>query len=82
MAWVDCTDISPIEYVWDVMDQELTLFPSPLNYLIEVLDFLMGYDEYARTTNIGLRSQLGSINRPKNIIIRYVSFVFLSRLFV
>jgi hypothetical protein len=54
MAWDDCTDISPIEYVWDVMDQVLTLFPSPLNNLVEVLDFLMGYESYLHERRISV----------------------------
>jgi hypothetical protein len=35
---------------------------------VEVLDFLMGYDEY--------RSQVGVTNKPENIVIRYVSYIY------
>jgi hypothetical protein len=35
----------------------------------------MGYESYLR--NDEYRSQVGPTNRPENIVIRYVSFVFL-----
>jgi hypothetical protein len=38
--------------------------------MVEVLDFLMGYESYLR--------QVGARNRPEKIVIRYVCFVSLS----
>jgi hypothetical protein len=45
--------------------------------VLEVLDFLMGYESYLRKRRIS-RSQVGATNRPKNTVICYVSFVSLS----
>jgi hypothetical protein len=56
------------------IDLLLNCFPKVS--IVEVLDFLMAVSHIC--ANDEYQSQVGATNRPENIVIRYVSFVSLS----